>query len=56
MGGGVECAAQGGTTRMPLLCAGNWDTLPLVGGIALLYPHNKFATDCHFHVHSFNQD
>ena len=41
MGGGVECAAQGGTTRMPLLCAGNWDTLPLVGGIALLYPHNK---------------
>ena len=31
MGGGVVCAAQGtGTTAVPMLCVGSWDTQPLV--------------------------
>ena len=30
-GGGMVCVAQVGTTRMPSLYVGSWDTLPLVG-------------------------
>jgi len=31
MGGGVVCAAKGtGTTAVPMLCVGSWDTQPLV--------------------------
>ena len=35
------CVAQSGATRMPLLCAGSWDTLPLVGVATINEDHSS---------------